>query len=438
MSPLQIRNSLFKQQNFEIIIFFLGFLSVQRNLLSQIQHLVFVIPGLIALYLFLKNSRLFLTIYILTILFTVDNGGEIYKISPLFIRLPLYVLGFLALIRQKSLYSNKNLLLFWIITIVNGIFILIKKNEPSHTFTTVRDFIVFGAIFLLILKQKNNNLNTLRMQTLHYGIMGYLIGEFLNVLLFGWGEDFNYINYHSMKSLILFPTFYIIYLRRLRQLVWIIPITLIVIAYYGTRMIFLIYICILLLYFFKWITQSFRWKNLIIITVSSLFILTSFNWRYLEKYKTTYTIIQIIDNINSSENILKIIDPVRFGEHKLFFDRSLNEILLGSGLGSGLYDKEDYFKFIRISNNTGAFTAKEITEGRFYNLHDTWIDLGLRLGIVWIILIYIFLIKKIAGKNDEMRVISASALVLFSCSAFSFFGIISTALFLNLNQNNKI
>lgn len=432
---MKIENIHIGKRYFDLLIFTLGLLCVQRNLLNPFHHLIFVIPAFISLYLFLRRSKLFLTVYILTIFFSIDNGGELYKVSPSLLRVPLYLLGIMALIIQKKFCANRSLFIFWSITICSGALFSIMRIELLDRITFVRDLIVFGIIFILILQQKENNINFIGLTTLYKGILGYLLGDFLNVIFFGWGEDFNYINYHSLKSLILFPTFYIFYRKRYEQLIWLIPLTFTVVAYYGTRMIFVVYLLILTIFLFSWIRNNFKVKNIILVTSIVLLLLTNINWRQLEKFKVTYTIIQIMDNLDSSKTILKLIDPVRNVEHNLFFERPIYEILIGSGLGSGLSDVEDNFKFIRTSNNTGAFSRKEINTGRFYNLHDTWIDLGLRIGLIWIVLIFFYSIQKINVSKNEERLINSCVLVLLLCSTFSYFGIISTALLFNLNQN---
>ena len=432
---MKIQNIHIKKRYLDVIVFILGFLCVQRILLNQLNHLIFVFPALISLILFLRRSKLFLTVYILTIFFSIDNGGEIYNVSPSFLRVPLYLLGIMALIMQKTFYAKRNLFIFWLVTISSGALFSIFRFELSDGITFIRDLIVYGIIFVLLLKQKENKINYIQVTTLYIGILGYLFGEFANIILFGWGPDFHYINYHSLKSLILFPTFYIIYRERYRQLFWLIPITFVVVAYFGTRMILIVYLFILIIYLFNWLIKNFKFKKIIIVISIAFLLGANITRQKIESYKVTFTIIQILENLNSSESILKIIDPVRYVEHKLFFERPIYEILIGSGLGSGLHDKQDDFKFIRTSNNTGAFSRKEINTGRFYNLHDTWIDLGLRVGLIWILLVYFYLIRKINASNNEKKLIYSSALVLLSCSTFSFFGVISTALFLNLTQN---
>jgi hypothetical protein len=56
-------------------------------------------------------------------------------------------------------------------------------------------------------------------------------------------------------------------------------------------------------------------------------------------------------------------------------------LLFGSGLGSGLVDSLGVLSYVPIDAQY-AFTAEEIAAGVFFNLHDFWIDFGLRFGLV--------------------------------------------------------
>ena len=72
-------------------------------------------------------------------------------------------------------------------------------------------------------------------------------------------------------------------------------------------------------------------------------------------------------------------------EHKLFFDQDFNILLFGKGLLSGLNDTEGYLSFVKFDQT--AFTRKEIITKEFFNFHDPWIDIGLRIGLIPLLII---------------------------------------------------
>jgi len=83
--------------------------------------------------------------------------------------------------------------------------------------------------------------------------------------------------------------------------------------------------------------------------------------------------------------IAKILDAVRYAEHQIFFSRSIPEILFGNGLGSGIYDINSYLGFVNYWQS--AFSQEEIQSNYFYNLHDYWIDFGLRFGLLSVLIV---------------------------------------------------
>jgi hypothetical protein len=133
---------------------------------------------------------------------------------------------------------------------------------------------------------------------------------------------------------------------------------------------------------------------------------------------------------------LEEIDRTRFVEHKLFFQRSIFEVVFGSGFGSGLEDPNNELGF--SVDNAGSFSSQEIYNHKYYNLHDTWIDFGLRFGLLSVLVCYFFMYKKMKSKNVDLRISSAILFILFTCASFSSSGLILIAYFFKVLINDKI
>jgi len=99
-------------------------------------------------------------------------------------------------------------------------------------------------------------------------------------------------------------------------------------------------------------------------------------------------------------------------EHKLFFDQDFNILLFGKGLLSGLNDTEGYLSFVKFDQT--AFTRKEIITKEFFNFHDPWIDIGLRIGLLPLLIITFKYLSDYYKyfKNNKKKDIFLSSVVL--------------------------
>ena len=107
----------------------------------------------------------------------------------------------------------------------------------------------------------------------------------------------------------------------------------------------------------------------------------------IASFKVLGFILQLltVSNVSVME-LLELLDPIRFSEHVLFFDRSPILVLLGQGLGAGLYDVNGILSFVSFEQT--AFTQKELTTGVYFNFHDPWIEFSLRFGLVPVFLLF--------------------------------------------------
>jgi hypothetical protein len=156
---------------------------------------------------------------------------------------------------------------------------------------------------------------------------------------------------------------------------------------YGTRMISLSIVALLGAALVVTLIKNRNGRG-ILASLFALLILTNINIietisnTELVQFKALAFIVQIQQKFDISDIslMLTVLDPVRFAEHQLFFDRPISEVIFGSGLGSGIYDTHGALAFVTFDQT--AFSEKEIISSTFYNLHDFWIDFGLRFGLL--------------------------------------------------------
>ena len=104
------------------------------------------------------------------------------------------------------------------------------------------------------------------------------------------------------------------------------------------------------------------------------------SFEYLQGFKSIAFFSEFYNPENASiYEIFKVLDPVRYAEHQIFFSRNLIEILFGNGLGAGIADIEGYLGFVNYYQS--AFSQEEINTNIYFNLHDFWIDYGSK---VWV------------------------------------------------------
>jgi len=123
---------------------------------------------------------------------------------------------------------------------------------------------------------------------------------------------------------------------------------------------------------------------------------------------------------------LRVLDPVRYVEHEMFFQRPLLEMPFGSGLGSGLIDTAGQLSFVQP--NTGAFSDEELLAAKYFRLHDPWIYFGLRLGLVFVVIAYAHFIRATLNRKRDIVVLGGFGLILFNAATFSISGLLMTAL----------
>lgn len=371
-----------------LILFACGFFAVQRFTISPINALICVIPfSLFVVQMFRGHHQTALTCLLLALFLSIDNGGGAYAetVAPLRYIIYISAITILFYLSNWRIHRKPQLLAALLCCgIAFGTMTSLYESSPIDASTLQRDAILLVVLSAFLLEHNSTKLD---IHLLFSGALGYLVGEVTNAL-FLYSEFIDYLNYDSLKAFVVFPLIYTLITRRNVTIQVALTIaTLYVIFLYGSRMIpltFFIFLCATLV--FTLIRNGYSKGILFFIFALIIFIkidlIKIISDTDLVKLKALSFIIQIHDNFKFSNlsRVIEVLDPVRFAEHQLFFDRSILNIIFGSGLGSGLYDANGLLSFVTFDQT--AFSEKELSSSTFYNLHDLWIDFGLRFGLL--------------------------------------------------------
>jgi hypothetical protein len=372
-----------------LMLFACGFLAVQRFTLNPVNAAICAVPYMLFLVNMLRgHQRTALACLVLALCLSVDNGAGIHAetVSPL--RYLIYtsaivMLFYLSLwrVRKKSLILATLLCCY---ILIGSMASLLLGGAPLDTATLRRDLMVLFILSVFLLARSPVRLD---LHLLYSGSLGYLAGEVLNTLI-SYREFTDYLSYNSLKIFIVFPLIHSIITRKniVIQTVFA-ALTVYVISLYGTRMITLSVILLFLTASIVYMIRNGYGKSLLGFLITWI-LLTNFNLVEILrdggflKFKAIAFLFQAIDILKESEitQVLAVLDPIRFAEHQLFFDRPMSLIFFGSGLGSGIFDSNGALGFVTLDHT--AFSEEEINSSSYFGFHDFWIDFGLRFGIL--------------------------------------------------------
>ncbi len=401
------------------LIIFFGVLGAQRLLLPSLYAYACLPIFLAAIMLKTSNKPLSLSLLIFSLFLSVDNGGEVYNITPGLVRYPIYLLTISELFGRSV--DLKGLFLLAIFLLVPFSISMFDDYQLDWS-TLVRDLFIVVLLFSFCTGRKVNF--SLDLKLLVVGLTAFLLSELLNIGLIPKSMSSEYLSYNSTKALLTLPFFYFMVQKKKLLAILIFFITSVILVSFGTRMLLISFLIATIISLAS--SGFFSLKGLIIFVLIGSSIILIFNSLDFapESLKATGVFVQLAGEGGWDEK-LRIIDPARYTEHLLFFKRGLFNILFGSGLGSGLADPTNEFFF--VSANDTAFSIEELTNRYFYNLHDTWIDLGLRFGLLSIVFYYLLIFRNFWSKVAVQRIFGPVLFVLFSCSTFSTPGLILIA-----------
>lgn len=375
-------------QLLSLILFASGFLAVQRFILSPINAVICAIPlGLFIVQMLRGYHQTALTYLVLALFLSIDNGAGVYAetIAPLRYFIYISAITMLFYLRSRQIQPRRILLAALLCCgIAFGTATTLFGSVPIDLATLQRDLL---ALFILFIFLRAPTSTELDLHLIFSGTFGYLVGEVVNLFLF-YKDNTDYLSYDSLKAFIVFPLIYTLLTRRNFVIQVIMAIaTLCVIVFYGTRMITL---SIFVLMSAALVITSIRnrlGKNLLGFLVALIVLVNINPIEYLAdtefmQFKGIAYFVQIQENfeILDISQIFRLLDPVRFAEHQLFFERPILEVMFGSGIGSGIYDANGELAFVTFEMT--AFSEQQINSSTFYGFHDFWTDFGLRFGLL--------------------------------------------------------
>ncbi len=219
---------------------------------------------------------------------------------------------------------------------------------------------------------------------------------------------------------------YLLAKGRLLSFIPVFACTMLVIIGYATRMLLISYLGIVLLLFFgKAISNTVKIAIVGLFCAVIVTVALTLPPEILEGQRM-FGFLFAHEGAAGVLDFIRVLDPVRFVEHEMFFQRPWFEVPFGSGLGSGLIDTTGQLSFVQP--NTGAFSDKELLESKYFRLHDPWIYFGLRLGLVFVLAAYVFFIKAALNRARDIVLLGGFGLILFNAATFSISGLLMTAL----------
>lgn len=389
------------------VLFIAGFLAVQRISLNPINAFVCVFPFLLSVYYFLKGKTNYsLSCLLLALVYSVDQGGAFYAETPSVLRYLIYLSALAMMLRySSSKWNSRGLVLFTLILIcvLVGTFSSLYKGMGAFGLDIFR--IDFQTLFVIGIFTLHRRRGELDFSLVYIAGCGYLFGEIINASLFYNSNEY-YLSFDSTKAFVFFPLLYVLMDKRhyIVQMMFIL-LTSYIVFLYGSRMLvlsaMLLFIAAILIGLTKSISRKIViWAAFFLVLVFSANTLDLIQIESIAQFKAFGFLIVIMENISVDGVVqtFQALDPVRYGEHILFFSRPWFEIIFGSGLGSGLYDANGVLSFVTYDQT--AFSESELATSTFYSFHDFWIDFGMRFGLlpVLVLVIRLSLFEMLQGR----------------------------------------
>lgn len=430
-------NKLAPQSIYYSLIYFSTFLATQRFTLPDIYIYACIIPMIMSVYVFYKRKlEQFNTLVLICFFTCTDIGINADEGTTAFMRYAIYLLGLINLFLYKNI-SIKKIALFFIVSTFYLTLTLINI-ESINKETFIRDLFILVLCFgLFVLTDKTKYI--LDIKLIINALLVYMAFELINGALFFDASIHGYLNYASLKSMILIPIAYYAIEKKYVILSLLTPITALILLWYTTRFLALTLIIVLLFGFLKAkLKDKIIFSIFIIITIGAIIVNNIYiDKENLESTKLLNSIAVIIQSDNNLDQKLYELDPVRYGELALLLDRNFFSILFGSGLGAGVYDTHGFFSRIDADNNF-AFSKEELYSGFYYNLHDLWTDVGLRFGLVPIFIVIFSIIRSFNTSGKTKQFYGIILLIALLNMFFSTLGLITIAIITRAYLSSEI
>ena len=304
--------------------------------------------------------------------------------------------------------------------------LLTLTNLENFSFGTFRNDILIAVLAGLVLCQSKRSIEKkdIDIDLLNKAMTVYLFCEVGNILFFFVKADGFYLSYNSTKSFLVLPAIYCLIHGKLGKALVYIPITLMVLVAYGTRMIAVMFFVVLLVCLFSQATRRSRNYLLVAIFFGFSVLAVDSGLIAMDSNRISATLSSLIESGVKLD--LRTLDPVRYDENQLFFSRNIVEILFGSGLGAGLPDLENLMSYVTYDQS--AFSREELDTNIYHGLHDVWTDVGLRFGLLMVVGLFIAVAIHLKSAKPDVFFFAAYLFLLLFCAFYSVAGLLGITL----------
>ena len=408
----------------KLVFYGCALIGAQRILLQPLDAYTCVVMAGLALFYFQHDRRMANTALLLSVFLCVDNGAMVYAETPGPIRYVLY-LACLGLMLYDFRTDAKRLALAFGLLLIP---LLITASSMTYADSaTLRGNVILALLTIVVLARSKESLTSAEIdwEVMAKFLLVFAISEIFTVRFFYSLQATGYLSYNGTKSVMAFLGFYYLCSRRFPVSLLVFAMGFYVILMYQTRMIVLSLVVVMALFLLGRIARLRPAELALtaILVVGGYFLFTS--GIQLNFLKIVYSVQEAMNEF-SLEQAMQAVDPVRYYELRMFFERDWLQILFGNGFGSGLFDANRYFSFIPWNNT--AFSVEELRAARIYQFHDVWTDIGLRFGLVFIAALLLPLLIGMHSSSRAAAAVAMTLIVLIFSAFFSTSGLICIAM----------
>ncbi|KAA0947506.1 hypothetical protein FQ186_05145 [Pseudomonas sp. ANT_H14] len=419
-----------------IALFLSALLGGQRYFFSEIYAYACLIPFLLAISNW-RGHKPRNTYLVLSVFLTIDITAGVYAGTPSVVRYTIYIAAIVALLagfkfNLRALVMASILFCFWMtMSVIN--------YEVFSWEQLYRDLQIFLIFFIVLVRAESSIVrHEVDFDLVKKFILVTLISELINVIFFHDLAN-GYLSLNSTKSFVCAAMLIVLSKKSLGELLMISVLTSIVVIAYGQRMIILVLLFAVGMYLLLNMYNSKKILSLVVgffvpvALVILFFFIPYINSASEMSGNRSIHLVQAVAK-GLSWDLIRSVDQVRFDEHALFFSQKIFPILFGGGLGVGVYDIDNVFRYVQYDQF--GFSKTELESGLFFGLHDYWTAVGLRFGLLAAILPCLVLIKGFGNRNSSLVTHSLILFVLLICSSYSIAGLIMIAMIaLSYRQN---
>lgn len=388
----------------------LGFIAAQRFSIPEITGYLCLLPWLAALFWARKNIPQRNSFLILALFWLIDNAvlnfGQ--TIGP--IRYVIYITAVWSMIENTSV--NRRGLAGLILAIVfYTVTTVISIDAPRSILQFIRDLqilVLLGILFAL----NSKIAYSLDLKLLFYSISGYLASELVNFFFFSNAWYGEYMNFSGTKYLIVLPAIIALFQKRPFISLLLAVATVPVLIGYTQRFLFFAYLAAIPASVL-WFRMKYKKQKQILLVLGVIFLGAALT--FVDRsgaWGATKPLAAVEILAQNGLGAFETLDPVRFYSSALYFQLSAFELLFGRGLGGGLVDSYGILSFVKYDQS--AFSQEEVATGVLFNLHDIWVDVGLRFGLLPFLAFLIWFIRfrpKTDANGNAVWILAAIGIV---------------------------